>query len=117
MGMHTVDIVRRDAADRRIWFDTAPAGNDKDTIVTVLDEGGHSDTELAYTVDMEKDLVKVIKFRRGGRKLGSLTFTHVQDIREVEGEFVEPGLPEGARAPTRAEPGILWLIDLAQGRI
>ncbi|MHC4618185.1 MAG: RNA polymerase sigma factor [Planctomycetota bacterium] len=117
MGMHTIDIVRRDAADRRIWFDTAPAGNDKDTIVTLLDEREDGDTELVYTVDMENDIVKVIKVRLGGRHAGSLTFTYLQDIDDVEGEFVEPGLPDGGGAPTKRHRGILWLIDLAQGRI
>ncbi|MHC4574888.1 MAG: RNA polymerase sigma factor [Planctomycetota bacterium] len=116
MGMHTIDIVRRDAAARRVWFETTPAGNDKDVIVTLRDKGGGGDTELVYTIDLENDLINVIEFRTGWRDEGSLRFTYLQDVEEAGSEFVEPALPEKIETAGQ-EPAMLWLIDLARGKL
>jgi hypothetical protein len=117
MGMHTLDIVRRDAAARRIWFDTAPAGNENHLIVTLQDQRDQGDTHLVYKIDLENDLLKVIKFRLGRRDAGSLAFTYLQEVEQAEGDFAEPDLPDAAGADLREEPGLLWLIDLARGRL
>jgi len=117
IGMHTVDIVRRDAADRRIWFETTTAGNEKDVIIALLDKRDNTDTDLIYTVDLQNDIIESIKFRRRNADIGSLIFSYLQDIDQAGDEFVEPIVPDDAQVPTQEDAGILWLIDLAQGKL
>lgn len=117
MGMHTVDIVRRDAAAQRVWFDTTAATNRSRVNVTLTDKQSNADTNLIYTIDMENDIIEDVKFRVRDSSTGSLQFSYLQDIDQVGNEFIEPTVPEAAHAPTRQSPGVLWLIYLAQGSL
>ena len=117
MGMHTIDIVRRDAASDKVWFETRPADNDQDTIVTFSCQYSAMNTELIYTVDMENDVVRDITFSVNGSKKGSLTFSYLQDIEQVDDNFIEPDAPEYLQTQPQETPGLLWLIHLAQGNL
>lgn len=114
MGMHTVDIVRRDAAAQRIWFDTGPAANDTDVTITLTDDSHDSEAGLIYTIDMENDIIKNIKLQLANRSVGSLKFLYLQDIEGAGGDFIEPTLPDETQAPTLESLPTLWLIDLAR---
>ncbi|MHC4560360.1 MAG: hypothetical protein ACYS80_24005, partial [Planctomycetota bacterium] len=115
MGMHTIDIVRRDAAEQKVLFRTRTARNKKDVIVTVYDENERPNVALVYTIDMENDLIKDIRFDVKSKTGGSLTFSYLQDIDEVGDEFIEPVLFDYPQVPTQQSPGIIWLFSLAQG--
>jgi RNA polymerase sigma-70 factor (ECF subfamily) len=117
MGMHTIDIIRRDAAWRRVAFRTRPAKNEEDVIVSVYYEDKHVNTKLVYGIDMEKDIIEDIRFKVGKMNIGSLVFTYLQDIEQAGDEFVEPSISDTPEAPTRSGAGILWLVDLAQGTL
>jgi len=117
MGMHTMDTVRRDAAAERIWFDTTQTGDGKDVVVTLLDKRANRNTALTYSIDFDKDIIKGIKFQVDGLAAGGMTFSHLQDVAGLEGEFVEPDLDDNLEVPVRQEPGVLWLIYLAQGKL
>jgi len=117
MGMHTVDIVRRDAARQRVWFETAPAKDKIDVIITLTSKQDQSDIELVYRIDMLTDVIEGIRFRVRNRNAGSLTFSYLQDIKEAAGEFIEPAILDDTQVATRQSPGILWLIYLAQGKL
>jgi len=117
MGMHTIDIVRRDAASQRVWFETGPADNDQGTIVTFSCQYSGMNTELVYTIDMENDIVKTITFSVNGSEKGSLTFSYLQDIQQVDDKFIEPDAAEFLQTQTQEAPGLLWLIHLAQGNL
>ncbi len=117
MGMHTIDIIRRDAAWRRVAFRTKPAKNEEDVIVSVYYEDKNVNTKLVYGIDMEKDIIEDIRFRVRKINIGSLVFTYLQDIEQAGDEFVEPTIPKSPEVPTRLGAGILWLVDLAQGNL
>jgi RNA polymerase sigma-70 factor (ECF subfamily) len=117
MGMHTIDIIRRDAAWRRVAFKTRPARNEKDVIVSVYYEDKHVNTELVYRIDMEKDTIDNIRFKARKMNIGSLTFSYLQDIEQAGDEFIEPAISKSPEVPTRPGAGILWLVDLAQGSL
>jgi len=117
MGMHTIDIVRRDAASQRVWFETSPADNDNDTIVTFSCQDGRMNTELVYTIDMENDIIKTIAFAVNGNTKGSLAFSYHQDIQQLNDKFIEPDAAEYLQTQTQETPGLLWLIHLAQGNL
>lgn len=137
MGMHAIDIVRRDAASQRLWFETspadprlrrdmlAPAGDPalreleagEDRIVTVTHQESGTGTQVIYTIGLENDIVKTIAFAVNGAAKGSLTFSYLQDIEHLNKEFVEPDMAEYLQTQTQETPGPLWLIYLAQGNL
>jgi len=117
MGMHTIDIVRRDAASHRVWFETGSADNDQDTIVSLSCQDSAINTELIYTIDMENDIVKTIAFALNGNIKGALTFSYHQDIQQLNDKFIEPDAAEYLHTQTEETPGLLWLIHLAQGNL
>ena len=117
MGMHTIDIIRRDAARRRVAFRTMPARNKEDVIVRVYYEDERNNTELVYGIDMENDIIEDIRFEVRNRIIGSLIFSYLQDIEQAGGEFAAPAISENPEVPIRPGTGILWLVDLAQGNL
>jgi len=114
MGMHTIDIIRRDAARRRVAFRTMPVRYKENVIVRVYHEDEHNNTELVYGIDMENDIIKEIRFEVRNRTIGSLEFSYIQDIEQAGDEFIAPVIARSPEVPARNGPGILWLVDLAQ---
>jgi len=111
MGLHTIDTVRRDAARRRVWFETE-LKRDGRVGEVVLRHGG---TSLVYTIDMEKDVIESIAFEGGGAGPGRLEFVYEQG----EG-LLEKYEPVGARQSGRRRspaPGVLWLFGLANDEL
>jgi len=85
MGLHTIDTVRRDAAERQIWFETEYEPSSSKGKVRLTSEEG----EMEYTIDMEKDVVERIAFSRKGSD-GELRFEYLEDVENVGSEFVRP---------------------------
>jgi len=110
MGLHTIDLVRRDAAEQRIPFETQVMDNGREVEVTVLGD----QITLVYTIDLEADLVRGIEFRQGKKPMGQLEFEYLQDLDGDLGEFEAPaGLD--SRVSLRNSQGIMWLAQLADG--
>ena len=105
-GLHTIDTVRRDAAEQNVWFETKyTRAKEKAEIVLTCDEG-----RLAYTVDMGKDVVDRIVASTPDGGGGELQFSYLQELDQAEGEFVEPKTTTQTRE--RRRRGILWLLEL-----
>ena len=109
-GLHTIDTVRRDAALKRLWFETS-AGAGKASVVVSCDG-----VKLEYTIDMTKDVIEEIAFvSDAGEAVGQLRFSYVQavdsmsDIRSVGRVRIDPESEESG--------GILWLVKLAEGKL
>jgi len=117
MGMHTANIVRRDAAEQQILFQSERAQNETDAIVAIFHKEQQNSTDLIYTIDMENDVIKTITFDVNGQARGSLIFSYLQDIDQLANQFAEPAISAGSQPPTRQNPGIRWLIYLAQGNL
>jgi len=117
MGMHTANIVRRDAAEQRIWFRSERAQNETDVFVVISHEEQQNSTDLIYTIDMENDIIKNITFDVNGQARGSLIFSYLQEIDQLANQFTEPAISVGSRPPIQQSPGIKWLIYLAQGNL
>jgi RNA polymerase sigma factor (sigma-70 family) len=112
MGLHTIDSVRRDAAERRAWFETRVLSGGSEAQVTVLSDK----TKLVYLIDIEADLVRQIALWVNDSQVGSLEFEYLPDANVGAGEFTAPS--------TRADPlslrdggGLLWLVRLANGTL
>jgi RNA polymerase sigma-70 factor (ECF subfamily) len=112
MGLHAIDTVRRDAAARKVPFQTVLAPNGKDVQVTVT----RDQTRLVYTIDLETDVVKSIAFFVGDAPAGQLEFEYLQDLPETGGEFAVPR-GTGSRGSLSQDEGMLWLLRLADGTL
>jgi RNA polymerase sigma-70 factor (ECF subfamily) len=117
MGMHTINILRRDAGKQRIWFAVTPVEDGEDMLLEMAHEHNGTDKSIIYTLDMLNDLVKSIEFQENGRTVGKLAFSYLQGIDFVAHEFAEPTAPQDAQAPMRRSPGMRWLVDLANGNL
>ncbi len=103
MGLHTIDTVRRDAAEKQIRFETRYDKNAGKAQVILKPEDG----QILYTIDMEKDFVDSITF--SGDTGGQIKFDYLQDIDRAGSEFAEPR--REARLIEKSK-GISWLLEL-----
>ena len=107
MGLHTIDVVRRDAAEQEVWFETKPVPDSRQVEVVL----NCNQVKLVYTIDMETDVVEKITFSASDGSEGELRFSCLQDIESLGNEFAPPRI-RSDRAPRRQDQGILWLVNL-----
>ena len=112
MGLHTMDTVRRDAAERQVPFQTTMLPDGKDVQVTVV----HNPARLVYTIDLETDVVKSIGFFVGQNPVGQLDFEYLQELPAARSEFIAPRAAN-YRGSLSQDEGILWLMRLANGTL
>ena len=107
MGLHAIDTVRRDAAQKQIWFETKYNKRTGKAQVVLKPE----DEQIVYAVDMEKDVIERITFSTSDGRKGELRFDYIQEIDGIGSEFAEPRRQASVRE--RSE-GISWLLELAR---
>lgn len=107
MGLHTIDTVRRDAAEKEVWFETKKISGDNKAEVVMT----HEQAKLVYTIDMETDVIEKITFSTGSGDEGELRFSYLQNIDNPGSEFARPGIGS-YRKPQQSPPGMLWLVKL-----
>ena len=105
IGLHTIDTVRRDAAEKQVWFETKslPGGAKAEVVLT------QEQTRLVYTVDMETDVIEKITFSAGNGVEGELEFSYLQNIDNPGNEFASPRIGSN-RKLQQNPPGMLWLV-------
>jgi RNA polymerase sigma-70 factor (ECF subfamily) len=112
LGLHTLDTVRRDAAEERARFATRWLGDGRQAEVTVT----AGKATLVYTIDIEADLVRRITFLTGNAPAGTLEFEYLQHTNVPAGAWTAPA-PRDERVSLRESPGILWLLRLADNPV
>jgi RNA polymerase sigma-70 factor (ECF subfamily) len=117
IGLHTTDIIRRDATRMGVAFKTRPTMNEEEVMVSVYYEKNHISTKLIYSIDMEKDIINSIKFKSQKTNIGSLVFSYLQNIEHADNVFIEPVISDSREVPIRPGDGILWLVDLCYGSL
>ena len=114
VGLHTIDTIRRDAAEQQLWFETkhTPGSPKAEVIITSEKD------KIGYTIDMEKDVIEKITLltcKGNSRKTkAELRFSYLDDVDQASDEFAEPRKKDYAR-PQRDGMGVLWLMRLAEG--
>jgi len=111
MGLHTIDTVRRDAAEKEVWFETKKISGDNKAEVVLTGE----QAKLVYTIDMETDVIEKITFSTGSGDRGELRFSYLQNIDNHGSEFTRPRTGS-YRRPQQSPPGMLWLVKLINSR-
>ena len=115
-GLHTIDAVRRDAAEQQIWFETKlSAGRDKAEVILTCEN-----VKLVYGIDLESDVVERITFLADNNAdqdaMGDVRFSYLQEIAPASGEFAAPR-PRSSARQSRDRLGIIWLARLAEGKL
>jgi RNA polymerase sigma-70 factor, ECF subfamily len=110
MGLHTLDTIRRDAAQKRARFETQLLDNGRDVRVTIRQDP----IQLVYTIDLAADVVTRIEFFKARASIGYLEFQYVQGLDGNPGRFQAPSATD-ERVTSQEGPGILWLVGLAKG--
>ena len=106
-GLHTIDTVRRDAAEKQLWFETKQIkGTDNVEIIITYEQ-----TKLIYTISLKDDLVEKIVFSSESGNESELRFTYLENIDETEREFAEPKAQRFMRSK-QDSPGIIWLMKM-----
>jgi len=111
-GFHTIDTVRRDAAEQRIPFETRHTPGSE---IAEL-ELDCQKVRLLYKIDLEADVIDEITFSTDQGVVGNLKFSYLQSIDGVRGEFISPGGPR-QRTDPQGSSGLLWLIELVEGSL
>ena len=111
MGLHTIDTVRRDAAEKRIWFETKYLPDDRFAQVQMDCDG----VKVAYKIDLQADVIDEITFTTDQGEAGNLTFEYLQSIEGTERsrEFDPPDVPRRQNSP-KTDPGLPWLVQLVE---
>ncbi|MBN2314077.1 MAG: sigma-70 family RNA polymerase sigma factor [Sedimentisphaerales bacterium] len=111
-GFHTIDTIRRDAAQQRIPFETRHTpGSDVAEVELNVQE-----MRVVYKIELETDVINEITFFTDHGQVGNLKFSYLQSIDGVSGEFVSPVGPR-QRTDQQDSSGVLWLIELAKGSL
>ena len=111
MGLHTIDSIRRDAAQNRVWFETRPQ-QDNSLVDVILSE---NQNRLVYTVDLHKDLIKSIVFEMSGEIRGEWVFTYYAQL--PTGVTIQQPSAVRSAVSVNQEPGIKWLFELMGGLV
>ncbi len=113
MGIHTIDTVRRDAAEQRIPFETKHTPGSQFAQVELIYKG----LKIIYKIDMETDVIDEITFSTDQGNKGNLKFSYLQSIEGAGAtEEFKPPRPERRKA-SNSSPGLLWLAQLVEGSL
>jgi RNA polymerase sigma-70 factor (ECF subfamily) len=109
MGLHTVDTVRRDAAEQLIWFETELGpGSSKVQVILTCEQ-----VKLIYTIDLKTDVIDEMTFSAQENIKGQLRFSYLQNIDSVGNEFARPTRQSSQKRQQKSK-GLLWLVQLAE---
>jgi hypothetical protein len=109
LGLHTIDTIRRDAAEQRIAFDTKYTPGSQYATVEIV----RSNITITYNIDLEKDIVDEIVFSSDQGNIGNLKFEYLESIEDIGNEFVTPRRPR-QRTIARNSSSVLWLVQLLE---
>jgi len=113
MGLHTIDTVRRDAAEQRISFETKHTPGSRFAQVELIYKG----LRLIYNIDLEMDVIDEITFSTDQGKKGNLKFSYLQSIEGAGGsEDFRPPRTRQRRA-SKNSLDLLWLVHLVEGSL
>jgi len=110
-GLHTIDTVRRDAAEQRVLFKTE-IGEDRSTGTVELDLDPYT---VVYTIDMNADLVHRIDIYEGKTGVGKMIFTYLASLPESGDSFGRP--KPASRGMTHSGIGVDWISRLVSATL
>lgn len=114
MGLHAIDAVRRDAAARRVWFETKPSDQEGKVKVELSFEG----LKLVYEIDLAGDVIDRITFLEKNNgdhdAKGEVRFSYLMEIPPTSDALAAPR-PTSSATRRWDRLGNSWLVNLASG--
>jgi RNA polymerase sigma-70 factor, ECF subfamily len=110
-GLHTLDTIRRDAAEQRVPF-TTEISKDKSTGTVELDLDPYT---VVYTIDMNADWVQRVDINEGQTSVGKMIFQYLPSLT-TNGASVSPPRTT-ARGIPQAGIGVNWITRLVSGTL
>jgi len=107
IGLHTVDVIRRDAIRAGLAVETR-LQDDQTALITMQYDDGH----IRYTVDLMEDVVTRIDIERHNEPVGAIEFEYFQELPETTRDFAPPRLSRASRS--QLPEGYFWLVELAK---
>jgi len=111
-GLHTIDVIRRDAALAGIGFTTRPQPDGQR--VDILLNGPWM--RLTYRVHLYQDWIESITFSKDDVTIGEWVFSYPAPNEADSHRLTVPSLPHSRRTGSSVPHG-LWLMRLAQGSL
>lgn len=112
-GFHTIDVIRRAAAERAIEFKTEFSDDQKTADVTLSCPEGLT---LDYEVDLRRDVLVRVDIKEPNGGAGWLSFDYQQTLNTRGGNFTAPSVT-ASRSGQAARMGGLWLEKLVAGQL
>jgi len=112
-GFHTIDVIRRAAAEREIEFDTRFIEDPSTAYVTLRCPEGLT---LDYEVDLLRDVLVRVDIREADGSEGWLSFDYLQAPGSRGGNYSAPSVT-ASRSGENADMGGLWLEKLVSGQL
>ncbi len=110
-GIHTLDVIRRDAAMQQLWFNTEIDTTTLKSIISVDFSHQGIRGNIEYHVDLEKDLLDKIVIISDSLS-GEIMFEYLQDM--PGNDFNSPQLVVDSQGfNDESHYGVLWPIELA----
>jgi hypothetical protein len=120
MGLHSIDTIRRDAAEKHLRFETKLLPGSAKAQVAVYKESAGQNLQLVYTVDLETDVIDKIEFiktaDRGHTKIGEMAFSYPEKLGQSDVKPAEPRVKSYAAIRTEKMEE-LWLMRLAENNL
>jgi RNA polymerase sigma factor (sigma-70 family) len=121
MGFNAIDIVRRDAAAKKVTFDLKNSLDENSIYGKAQITMPANQTRIVYSIDIDKDLIEKIEFFKNGDNenisQGVLKFTHLDKSETLTESFAAPAKIKIPKSKYRNNNGMLWLDELAQGTL
>ena len=119
-GLHTIDLLRREAVKCRIPFKVENLEYDdyafQRRILTLNEAPGYSNIEISYNIDIDKNEIQQIEFTGKNGLMGRLNFSYPSTPEEIIDIIEIPKVKK--RWFSDKEPlGVRWLFELAQGTL
>jgi RNA polymerase sigma-70 factor (ECF subfamily) len=118
-GLHSIDIIRRDAAREKLHFETKYTPDDTKAEVVITKKLEDQHLQANYIIDLETDVVDeitcTVRSDSGQTYEGRLKFDYLRDIDRLEYEFVAP--KQKIHVEPQQQSQMLWFTRLAKGKL
>ena len=111
--MNIIDLIRREAVEKRIKFKLGKRYGARTPYGKVEIIVEHPAVQMFYYIDINKDVVDKIRFvGNDGEDYGFFEFTYLQEIGWSDTDFCEPEKIKVPRSSKRDGEEILWFVEL-----
>ncbi|MEN8127784.1 MAG: RNA polymerase sigma factor [Planctomycetota bacterium] len=120
-GLHTIDLLRREAAKCRIPFELENLEHDgysyQKRILTLHQAPNYGNLAVTFDVDIDNNEIQQIEFTGDDGLLGTLKFSYPATPEAIISPIEIPTVKKRWFSDDKEPLGVLWLFELAQGTL